>query len=109
MDGQLTFQYTLQNGTSSLHFTQAPQSSIVQLGLAGRYDLDEWAVPVADAIGAFTTMTTKDGGTTDLLDTGLVFDLVANDLTELEGLLIADNCTADYMINFFYWPSVFTS
>ncbi len=104
MDGQLTFWYHHVDGSRSLHFTQAPQSSIVQISLAGRSDLNEEAVPIADAYGEFAVMTTKDG--TYPLEPP-TFDLIANDLTELEGYLWADNCAANFVVNFFYWPSVF--
>ncbi len=103
MDGQLTYQVQAWNQTRSFHFTFPPHSAIAEVGLAARYDWNEWAVPVANAIAAFTRYTAGDR---KIEADGITHAFVANALSEVEGLLIADNCYAGAVLNIFFWPAV---
>ena len=82
-------------------------SAIVQISLTSRVDRQEWTTPVSNAVAAWTTMTTADGGTRELGTDGITSTFVANQLQEAQGLLIAENCYAEAIVNVFIWPSVF--
>lgn len=107
MDGQWTSEVRAVNSTQSMHYTFPPVSAIAQVSLSGRWDYDDWAVPISRTVAAWTSYTTKDGSTSDLVTDGIWASFVANDLTEAEGLLIADNCNTGAIVNFFFWPSVY--
>jgi hypothetical protein len=88
--------------TLSLHYTFGGQNATLQASLSGRYDYTDWAVPVSDSVVSFTEYTTTDGQSVDLLgEQGIVSTFTANNLTEVRGLLMADNCYAEAIINFF--------
>src|SRR5688572_29498913 len=92
-------------GSNSFHFTFEEHSTIAEVMLAAKHDHDNWAVPIAHATAAFTRAKTAKGEI-DLLQTGITHAFVANGLSEVQGLLAADNCFAGAVINLFFWPSV---
>lgn len=106
MNGQWFDQVQAWNYTQSLHYTSAPISAIVQVSLSARYDYDGWAVPVSTANAVFTEFTTADGRLTNLLETGLASTFRANQLVDVKGLVMAQNCYTEAIVNYFIWPAV---
>jgi hypothetical protein len=105
MDGQWFIQPQAWNYSLSLHYTFAPVSAVMQISLSSRYDYTEWAVPVSMASAVFTQMT-ADGVDTSLIDQGLIASFAANNLTEVQGIVMAQNCYAAAIVNQFIWPHV---
>src|SRR5215207_2121584 len=105
MDGQITRQYQAWRSSYSFQVTFPAHAAICALGLAAKYDYDDWAVPIAHASAVFTRYKTT-AGETDLISSGLSHSFAANDLVEVNGLLIADNCFAGVVLNVFFWPGV---
>jgi hypothetical protein len=106
MDGQWYDQVSAWNYTQSMHYTFPSISAIVQVSLSSRADYTDFAVPVSTGSAVFTVFTTADGGTTSLIDTGLVSTFRANNLIEVRGLLMAENCYTEAIVNVFMWPVV---
>lgn len=101
MDGQLVSQVTAARHTQSLHYTFSPMSAVVQISLSARVDYDEYAVPVSIGMAVLTRLRTADGRYINLGENGNASTGSANQLTEVEGLLFADNCYTLAIINWF--------
>ncbi|WP_433663882.1 hypothetical protein ACQPW1_18280 [Nocardia sp. CA-128927] len=85
----------------SIQYSFPPVTAVVQMSLSSRYDWNEWATPIAQAIAAWTSYRTTDGVQHDLQTHTPTF--YANDITEVSGLLISNNCHTDVVINWFIW------
>ncbi|MBF6541552.1 hypothetical protein [Nocardia brasiliensis] len=101
MKGQWIAWHEAWNQTVSIQYSLAPVTAVVQMSLSSRFDWDEWATPIARAIAAWIRYRTADGTTHDLPVHTPTF--YANDITEVSGLLISDNCHTDVVVNWFIW------
>ncbi|WP_280431959.1 hypothetical protein [Nocardia brasiliensis] len=101
MKGQWIAWHEAWNQTVSIQYSFAPVTAVVQMSLSSRFDWDEWATPIARAIAAWIRYRSADGTTHDLPVHTPTF--YANDITEVSGLLISDNCHTDVVVNWFIW------
>ena len=104
MDSQFTQQVQAWDQTQSFHYTWPEHSAVADICISARYDHNDWAVPLAEAIAVFTRWTAGGSSTTA---EGLTHAFAANDLSEVEGVLIADNCYSGAVINVYFYPVVF--
>ncbi|QBS44199.1 hypothetical protein [Nocardia sp. CS682] len=89
------------NQTLSIQYSFPPTTAVVQIALSSRYDLDEWATPIAQAIAGWTHYRTADGSQHELPTHTPTF--YSSNITEVNGLLISYNCHTDVVINWFIW------
>jgi hypothetical protein len=92
------------DSSQSWHYTFQPISALVQVSLSARNDHGNFGSPYSNAVVYWNSYTTQDGQTTHLESSRSTFG--ANQMTEVKGTFIADNCQIYAIVNFFIWPFV---
>jgi hypothetical protein len=107
LDGQYFWQFQAWNSSISFHQTFAPVSAVCEATIAAKFDHNDWATPIAASIVAFTHWNGEPAeGHPSPDPDGIVHAFAANSLSEINGILIADNCYGGAVVNVFIWPSV---